>query len=433
MKKIITLLILTVMSVVGWAQSGTNSPYSQYGLGVLSDQSTGFSRGMNGLGLGFREHNQINAMNPASYSSIDSLSFVFDAGLSGQFTHFEEGGLTKNARNADLEYVVAGFRLTQGLGLSFGLLPLTNVGYNYSNTVALNGSPGGSPIKSINSYTGKGGLREVYLGLGWELFKGFSLGINGGYLWGEINRTVVNSFTDASISSFSKAYTMEVANYDLLAGLQYTVDFSKKTRLTIGVNYRYGHQLRSDANLFAFTANSQTNVADTTTYSIRNAYEVPTMISGGLMFDYGNRLKIGADYSCQQWKKLKYPVFQQGDDHSEYVLKDNQFVDRHKITIGGVYCYDEHGRTFGDRLRYRFGVSYATPYLKINGLDGPKEISVSAGLGIPIVNAANNRSILNISGQWVCQDATSFIKENTFKINIGITFNERWFAKWKVQ
>ena len=65
------------------AQSGTNSPYSQYGLGVLSDNGTGFSRSMNGLGLGFHEHNQVNTLNPASYASIDSLSFIFDAGFSG--------------------------------------------------------------------------------------------------------------------------------------------------------------------------------------------------------------------------------------------------------------------------------------------------------------------------------------------------------------
>ena len=35
----------------------------------------------------------------------------------------------------------------------------------------------------------------------------------------------------------------------------------------------------------------------------------------------------------------------------------------------------------------------ATPYFKMNGVDGPKEISVSAGFGIPIMNAYNNRSI----------------------------------------
>ena len=78
------------------------------------------------------------------------------------------------------------------------------------------------------------------------------------------------------------------------------------------------------------------------------------------------------------------------------------------------------------------GASYATPYYKINGQDGPSEISVSAGLGIPIMNSYNNRSMLNISGQWVRTSAKNFIKENTFRINIGLTFNERWFMKWKV-
>ena len=41
--------------------------------------------------------------------------------------------------------------------------------------------------------------------------------------------------------------------------------------------------------------------------------------------------------------------------------------------------------------------------------------------------------MLNISGQWVRSSAKDFITENMFRINIGITFNERWFAKWKVE
>lgn len=82
MKNFLLAASLMAAPAVAFAQSGTNSPYSQYGLGVLSDQTSGFNRGMNGLGYGFREHNQVNFLNPASYSSIDSLSFIFDAGIS---------------------------------------------------------------------------------------------------------------------------------------------------------------------------------------------------------------------------------------------------------------------------------------------------------------------------------------------------------------
>ena len=98
MKKILFAVLMLANMTLCFAQSGTNSPYSQYGFGVLSEQSSGFNRGMNGVGLGFREHNQVNNLNPASYSSIDSLTFIFDAGVSGQITNFSENGKKKNAK-----------------------------------------------------------------------------------------------------------------------------------------------------------------------------------------------------------------------------------------------------------------------------------------------------------------------------------------------
>lgn len=51
MKKVIGIVLASAVGMVAFAQSGTNSPYSQFGLGVLSEQSSGFNRGMNGLGL----------------------------------------------------------------------------------------------------------------------------------------------------------------------------------------------------------------------------------------------------------------------------------------------------------------------------------------------------------------------------------------------
>ena len=97
MRKFLCFATLLSVALTSFAQSGTNSPYSQYGLGQLSEQSGGFNRGMNGLALGFHEHNQVNHLNPASYSEIDSLTFIFDVGMSGQVTNFKEGGKKLNA------------------------------------------------------------------------------------------------------------------------------------------------------------------------------------------------------------------------------------------------------------------------------------------------------------------------------------------------
>ena len=43
------------------------------------------------------------------------------------------------------------------------------------------------------------------------------------------------------------------------------------------------------------------------------------------------------------------------------------------------------------------------------------------------------RQYENISAQWVRQDSKQFITSNTFRLTIGVTFNERWFDKWKVE
>ena len=430
-KKIIgTVLLASLYVAPAIAQSGTNSPYSQYGLGQLSEQTSGFNRGMNGLGLGFREHNQVNYINPASYSSIDSLTFIFDAGLSGQVTNFSENGQKKNANNADFEYAVAAFRASKHLGVSFGIIPFTNIGYNYSISGYLNGD---KSTTFTNTYNGSGGMHQIYLGAGWEFVKGLSIGANVSYIWGDIDRSVVNSYSDGYINTLSKYYTATISSYRIDFGLQYTLPLNKKNSLTLGLTYGLGHKLNSDPSCMVISTNTTTAVADTTSFTVNNGLEIPTSFGAGLTWNNNNKLKLGADFTYQKWGDTKFPVYKVINDVPSYSLSEEYYSDRYKLTIGGEFCNTETSRNFIDRIRFRAGASYASSYYKVNGQDGPDEISVSVGFGIPIVNAYNNRSILNISGQWVRSEAPGMLKENTFRINIGITFNERWFMKWKVE
>ena len=413
-----------------FAQSGTNSPYSQYGLGVLSDQTSGFNRGMNGLGLGFRENNQVNFINPASYSSMDSLMFLFDAGLSGQITSFKENGKTLNAKNADFEYVVAGFRAFKHVGVSFGILPYTNIGYNYSVSDYLDGDRN---TVYTNSYSGSGGIHQVYFGLGWEFMKGISVGANVSYLWGDYERAVINSYSDSWAKTLSKYYTATVNSYKIDLGVQYVHVFDKNNEVTLGVTYGLGHKLSATPQCDVVSTDPATSTPDTTSYSVKKGLAIPTTLGVGLMWKHKNQWKLGIDYNYQRWGSIEYPVYTAVGNTPVYQLSDDYYDDRHKITVGGEFCKNAYSRNFFNRVRFRAGASYATPYYKINGQDGPKELSVSAGFGIPIMNGYNSRSILNISGQWVRSEAKGLIKENTFRINIGLTFNERWFMKWKVE
>jgi hypothetical protein len=418
-KQIIVAAFAFLSALNVQAQSGTNSPYSQYGLGILSDQSQGFSRGMNGVGLALRKGNVVNTLNPASYSAVDSLTMIFDVALSGQITNFKEGNRRLNVKNADFEYAVGSFRLMPKVGASFGVLPYSNIGYDYSTTQTLNESLGSVPIEM----KGSGGLHQAFVGLGWKVFRSLSVGANVAYLWGTFDRSVTSGST-TYVEDFSKSFTANVNSYLITLGAQWEHPLTLKDNLLVGVTVGLGHKLHSDVAV---------SDGDSTVFSAEKGFELPMTYGLGLGWTHSKKLFVGLDFTMQKWGSVEFPGTVQQGSKKVYALRKDILKDRFGVNAGIDYVPDPASRrSFINRVHYRFGAGYATPYYYINGNDGPKELSVSAGFGIPLQNAYNNRSVLNISAQWARTSAKDLITENTFRINLGLTFNERWFAKWKV-
>lgn len=424
MRKIFLSILSILFPAIINAQSGTNSPYSQFGLGVLSEQSTGFNRGMNGLSTAMRESNQVNYGNPASYSGIDSLTFILDVGAALQVTNFKEGSRKLNANNANFEYAVMGFRVAKNLGVSIGIMPFTNIGYNYHSTNKVSES---TTTTYTTSYNGNGGTRVMYVGAGWMPIKNISIGANIGYFWGSYNKNVVNAYSDENVNTIGRYYSAELRSYKLDLGLQYTLPLGKNDKINIGATYSPGHTVAGTAELKEIS--NSANISDTTSYFQNNKLFIPTTFGAGVSWYHSTKWRVGIDYNMQKWSERGFPDLQNND----YVLSKNVLMDRQKITVGGEYVPNARSRNYFHRVHIRAGISYATPYIKVNGKDGPKELSASIGFGLPITNTWNNRSLLNISAQWVRNSADGLISENTFRINLGITFNERWFMKWKLE
>ena len=426
MNKLLGCLMMTAVTTSAFAQGSTVSPYSQFGIGEMAPQGVGATRAMNGLGIGFHRGNQVNPLNPASYASVDSLTMLFDMGLSGQMTNFEENGAKKNANTANFDYAVGSFRAWRNVGISFGVLPLSNMGYKYSSSETL--------TEPSMTYKGEGGLHQLFMGVGVRPFKPLSVGFNMGYLWGGYDKTVTPISSTSSVNILSRRYKADVNNYTLDFGLQYDIRLSKSDLLTLGVTYGYGHKLNSDAECLEINTNATISKADTTKTVVKNALELPHTFGAGFTYSHGSKWLIGADAQLQRWGDTQFP--EMGSDG--YVLRSQQMKDNYRFTIGGELCPRWNSRNFFHRIRYRVGAGYTTPYYNINGKEGPKQLSASLGFGIPIMNAYSNRSLLNISAlnisaQWVNTSAQGLIKENSFRINLGLTFNERWFAKWKVE
>lgn len=431
-KRIIIISLLAGMALLPvMAQvSTTLSPYSQYGLGSLSDQSVGFNRGMGGVAYGLRNGKYVNMLNPASYSAVDSLTMLFDAGVTGQISNFKEGGKSLNAKTGNFDYAVAAFRLFPRIGLALGVVPYSNIGYSFTHTNTIGSPSEGSTTTSTQTYAGDGGFSQFFVGAGWQITKNLSVGVNVSYFWGRYSKTIQMSTNQTAANVETRSYDTSVSSYKLDFGAQWQQPLNNTDLLTVGATVGLGHKLGADADLQIINSNSSNSAVTSTTLTVGDALSIPFTMGVGASVIHKRSLTVAADYTLQKWNSLDYPVF--NNMEGSYSLQNGYYKDRHKMAAGVDWLPKPLGRKFYQLIHYRMGVSYATPYYKIGTQDGPGELAVSAGFGIPIYNTWNNRSTLNISAQWVRSMGCDLIKENQFRINIGLTFNERWFAKWKV-
>ena len=433
-RNILTAAMLATAALTATAQTnGSNSPYSRYGFGLLGDGGNAFNKGMAGTAYGMRNGTQINSKNPASYSATDSLSFLFDVGMTLQNGNFKQGSAKTNAHNTSVDYVNAAFRLAPRLGMSVGLMPFSTVGYQTSSEETIKN--GFEEVVQTNKFSGDGGLHEAYVGLGWAPIKPLSLGFNMGYLWGELSHTVLMSFDDANIHSTRQAYDADVRTFKANFGLQYEQKLNAKHTLTLGVVYGLGHDVNRNAHYYNQKVGT-TGVTGGDTLTCANAFALPHTFGVGLTWSFNNQLRVGVDYTLQKWADVKYPtVVTDAYGTPSYVTGKGLFKDMHQVSLGAEYVKDPEGLRWRQRVRYNVGFAYTSPYTRIGGVDGPERYMASIGASLPIINFHNSRSFVNFSAQYehVKPKMPGMITENYLRFSIGLSFNERWFMKWKAE
>ena len=390
------------------AQTGVNSPYSRYGMGVLSDQSTGITKSMGGIGAGFRYPNTINLKNPASYSTVDTLTFIADLGFSLQNGNYSEGNVKVNAHNASISHMAMQFRLLPKVGMTVSFMPFSNVGYSYYGNQLIRRDEDGE-ITSTNTYSGTGGIRQFMAGLGWRVTNGLSVGMNASYLLGDISHEISNTYSSTDVQSRNKTYSAEMKAFKFDFGVQGTVPVGENS-LVIGLSYTPAQKLKNDTYIADVHSTSDT-------VPVADAFSLPDMLSAG--FTYKNKkYMFGADLSYQTWSKASFFGEKNGSD-------------RLSAAAGFMFKPDDVSHNLFKRSSYQMGVNLSQPYFKVGGAKGPLQLGVCAGISIPVTTSYNSMSYLHLSGEYVRVQPMErgMITENYLRINIGVTFMERWFMK----
>ncbi|OAV74777.1 Outer membrane protein transport protein (OMPP1/FadL/TodX) [Bacteroidales bacterium Barb7] len=411
------------------AQNNTNSPYTRFGFGELSDRSFAGGRAMGGIGIGLRSPKQVNPLNPASYTAMDSLTFIFDFGAHAQLSWFDDGNNKQRNTNGNVEYMAMQFPISRRMAVSIGLLPYSHVGYRFGGEKTEDG------LAYAENFIGSGGVSEVYGGLSADLWrKRLAVGVNAGYLFGNMDHQRNVSFGTGNAKNLVNTQHIEVRDLKLDFGAQYTHPLSKTDRLTFGAVYSPAKELNTSSyDQLQVGANTTGGYTEADTL-MGQRFDLPASYGFGLSFVRDNKLTVGADFLYEEWSK------------AQFFGRSDSFQDRMRLAAGAEYTPDYVSRGYFKRVRYRAGLHYGNSYTNINMTDnngvrsryGYAEYGASVGFGFPLrtgYSTDDNRSFINIAFEYVKvkPEMRAMIDEQYLRFTLNFTFNEMWFYKLKMK
>lgn len=416
--KAFLITIITFLSILPViSQNNTNSPYTSLGYGELSDNNSGEQRAMGGVAIGSRSKYRINSVNPASYSAADSVTFMFDVGVSALGSRFKDDlGQKKSTFNANLDYITLQFRLFKGVGLSAGLQPYSFAGYDYTltdSTFTELQTNEMDTLVSSKAYYGSGGFSQFYVGLSVDLFKHLSLGANVYYMFGDYSNRKALAFNKSNHPTIYEYTNINANTFRFRLGAQFYNTFADKHDVTLGVIYEPKMSLNGDSRKIY----QENNTIIDTTY-LSNGFDIPQIFGAGLFYTYDEKLSIGFDYSLQQWKDAKY------------YGATNALSNRTKLALGVEYQPNFRSRKFFQRTMYRAGLNMTDPYYKLDDKEAGKNFGITFGVGLPLSNSS--RTMLNFAFEYGKVNSFEQLKEDYFKLTFNFAFTETWFFKRKL-
>lgn len=389
-----------------------STPYSKFGYGILNDNASSAQRQMGGVGYGMNSSRNINVMNPASYASIDSLTFLFDMGVDFASIISKENDKKETRYGGGLEYITLQVPLSKRIGMSLGMLPYSSVGYAFGTKIE----------NGIQTISGSGGLNQAYVGLSAKTFKGLSIGFNASYLFGTNVAETYATTSNAEISLFERS--IQVRDFHIQVGAQYTARLNKTSSLTLGFVYSPKKTLlgRTWSTKTHMTSDGSIEKTDTLAdITLRNNYELPHSFGAGIGYNYDNRLTIGVDFTYQKWSDVKYTQIE--------LAEKETFADRWKIAAGFEYQPAIRG-SWIKRVTYRAGAFFNRDYITV-ATNNVKDYGVALGFGFP---TSNGKSVVNLGLEYRHRDAgKNYLNENHFNVMLGLKFNEMWFWKSKIR
>ena len=449
----ITTARLCLVVIFGFSllntQAQQNSPFSRYGIGEYYSSQHAVSRALGGLsaayadGLNNNVGQSVNFNNPATYSSFYMVTL--DLGVT-----IDTRSLVSNNPSAKFSskyfvpsYLAVGIPLkkAKGMGLAFGLKPVSNISYSIETRERVTGDS----LQTI--YEGSGGLNQFFVGFA-KKWKTLSLGFNTGYNFGRKEINTRKTFLNDTVSYY-QSLTSSSTNFGgifLSGGLQYEVTLSRKTTTETKTTDNYLLRFGLTGTLQQKMSATQSSIRETYTkgtngdikidsvsalYNVKGQVLLPSTYAAGVTLHKTTTTprgvfelwSIGLEYTATQW--TKYRFYEQPDKLSDSWL----------YKLGAQFSPDPvSGQGYWGNVNYRAGVYYGKDYVNADGA-GLKQYGVSFGAALPIRKWRtydNQFTVLNTALQFGKRGSSvNNVTESYFQFTLGMSLSDLWFVKRK--
>jgi len=435
MIKKLCLVFIAFLALNAHAQEGTTSPYSFYGIGSLKFKGTTENRSMGGLSI-YTDSIHVNLRNPASYAGNDLKSFdnegramKFSVGGSHTSTSLETSSGSAQANSTTFDYLALSFPMGK-LGMGFGVMPYTSVGYKLEST--------NNQDVLTHRYRGEGGVNKAFMSLGYQITNDLSIGVNASYNFGNIQNSAVAFVYDDEgdplqyQSRESNRSDLSGINYEF--GLSYKPMISDKLQLTSALTYTPKANITSrNERIFATIITSESTGqefpineldADLESEGLdKTTLTLPTKIALGMGIGAPRKWFVGAEYTMLKTSEFSNAIFS---------LDNASFEDATTIAVGGFYIPQYTSfNNYWKRVVYRAGVRFENTGLKINN-ESINEFGISFGVGLPVGNVRlfSNANFGFEFGKRGTVDQ-NLVQENFVNFQLSLSLNDRWFVKRK--
>ncbi len=420
MFRYILLAMFCLSASASFAQNGTVSPYSFFGIGDLRSAGTVENQMMGGLSM-YTDSIHVNLRNPAAYGKLRLTTYT--AAISHTELRLKTFSDQQNTSVTNLQYLALGFPVGRNFGIGFGLKPFSSVGYNlFDESVNNNGA------NVLNEYSGDGGLDQVYFSTGVQLAKNLHIGATVNFSFGTLNNNRVQSVEDVQFGTLDRRES-RVNGFDFNYGATFTPQLGEKLSLFSSVTVNTQANLLSEntetIGSFSRVTGREIEVfeVDLEAQGRKNTdIKIPTIYTFGLGFGQDKKWFVGAEYSMQELSTFQ----------NEFITYENlQYQDASTIAFGGYYIPDYNSfSSYLNRVTYRAGLRYSKTGMIIND----KEINnfgITFGLGLPLGRDFSN---LNLGFELGRRGTSSnnLVEESYLKVNLGLSFNSLWFQKRKI-